>query len=380
MLIKAAGRFVAFTYVILTCIFLATSLMPLLNPASWWFVGFAGLLYPYIFILLLAFTFVLIPGRPKLAIAGIVALILSFPNLRKVMAFNTPSEFRSVKADRHIRVMTWNVRRFTPWDKDFFDPRKNNLGDIVEEVRLFNPDILCFQEFYTGSAVRRRNLELFRDSLGYRYVAYDGTKEPNERSNSGAIIFSRYPIVRAYTYRLPQGISTAAESPAGADIVIGRDTLRVVNFHMQSYGFLNRDYQDLYKIRNQDEGGLQASWNIFHKMRYAFSKRGQQADLIRNEIGRSPYPVVACGDMNDVPNSYAYETVRKDLKDAFLEKGTGLGKSFISGRSRFLTWLPTLRIDYIFTDPAIRVSQFRMVTRKLSDHRGLITDLELPEN
>jgi len=380
MLTKLAGRFLAFAYVILICVFLATSLMPLLNPASWWFVGFAGLIYPYIFLLLLAASAVLIPGRPKLAFAGFIALVLSFPNMNKVLAWNIASPFRGIKADGHIRVMTWNVRRFTPWNKDFFDPRKNNLGDIVEEVRAFNPDILCFQEFYTGSAARRRNLELFRDSLGYPYVAYDGKKEHSERSNSGAIIFSRYPIARAYAYHLPQEISSGAESPSGADIVIGRDTLRVINFHMQSYGFLNRDYLDLYRIRNQDEGGLQASRNIFHKMRYAFSKRGQQADLIRKEIDRSPYKVVACGDMNDVPNSYAYGTVRKDLKDAFLEKGSGLGKSFISGRSRFLTWLPTLRIDYIFTDPAIRVSQFRMVTRKLSDHRGLITDLELPEN
>ena len=380
MLAKAAGRFLVLTYSILVCVFLATSLMPLLNPASWWFVGFSGLLYPYIFLLLLAVTALLIPARPRLAIAGIVALILSYPNMNKVLAWNRPSVFRETKADGHLRIMTWNVRRFTPWNKEYFDPRKNNLDDIVEEVRAYDPDILCFQEFYTGAAVRRRNLELFRDSLGYPYVAYDRKKEQRDRSNSGTIIFSRYPIAMAYTYRLPQEISTAAESPVGADIVTGRDTFRVVNFHMQSFGFLNRDYLDLYRIRNQDEGGLQASRNIFHKMRYAFSKRGQQADLIRKEISRSPYRVVACGDMNDVPNSYAYGIVSKDLKDAFLEKGSGLGKSFISGRSRFLTWLPTLRIDYIFTDTAIRVSQFRMVTRKLSDHRGLITDLELPEN
>ena len=143
---------------------------------------------------------------------------------------------------------------------------------------------------------------------------------------------------------------------------------------------MNRDYEDLYKIKNQDDKGLVASRNIFRKMKYAFSQRGVQADVIRKEINRSPYKVVVCGDLNDVPNSYAYVTVRKNLDDAFLEKGSGLGKTFISGRSKFLTWLPTLRIDYIFTDPSLQVDQFRMVTRKLSDHRGLITDLKLPEN
>lgn len=379
MLIKAAGRFFAFLYVILIGIFLAASVMPFLNPASWWFVGFAGLLYPYLFLALLILTIFFIPRRQRLAIAGLVAIALALPNMSKVFSLNWSREFKQAKPDNQLRVMTWNIRRFTPWNKEYFDPRKNNLGDIVEEVTRFSPDILCFQEFYTGAARKRRNLELFRDSLGYPYVSYAEDKDPHVKSSSGAIIFSRYPIARAYTYKLPEEVSTAAESPAAADVVVGEDTIRVITFHMQSYGFLNRDYEDLYKIKTQDDQGLRASKNIFYKMRYAFSQRGQQADLIRQEISRSPYPVIACGDMNDVPNSYAYVTVRKDLNDAFLERGSGLGKSFISGRSKFLTWLPTLRIDYIFTHPDIKVKQFRMVTRKLSDHRGLITDLELPE-
>ncbi len=114
-------------------------------------------------------------------------------------------------------------------------------------------------------------------------------------------------------------------------------------------------------------------------MQYAFSLRGVQSDMIKREVTRSPFPTVVCGDLNDVPNSYAYQTVRGDMQDAFLEEGTGLGKSFISGRSKFLTWLPTLRIDYIFTDPRLQVEQFKMVTRDLSDHRGLITDLKMSE-
>jgi endonuclease/exonuclease/phosphatase family metal-dependent hydrolase len=80
-----------------------------------------------------------------------------------------------------------------------------------------------------------------------------------------------------------------------------------------------------------------------------------------------------------VPSSYSYVTIRGNRKDAFLEKGSGLGKTFTSGRSSFLTWLPTLRIDYIFVDPGIEVVQFRPVTRQLSDHRGLITDVILPK-
>jgi endonuclease/exonuclease/phosphatase family metal-dependent hydrolase len=318
--------------------------------------------------------------QARLTIAGLVAIILSIVNVSSIFGLNWPTDFEVNKNEGNIRIMTWNIRRFTPYNKDFFDPRNNNLQSIVDEVVKYNPDILCFQEFYTGAAKKRRNLELFRDSLHYPYIAFAEMKNPHAKSSSGTIIFSRYPLIKNYTYKLPEEVSTAAEFPIATDVVFGEDTLRVITFHMQSYGFLNRDYEDLYKIKTQDDTGLKASKSIYRKMQYAFSQRGLQADLIGKEIERSPYPVIACGDMNDVPNSYSYLTIREDMKDAFLEKGTGLGKSFISGRSKFLTWLPTLRIDYIFLDQDLKVSQFRMVTRKLSDHRGLITDIELPKN
>lgn len=381
MLVKAAGRFFTFTYITLVCVFLAASLAPWLNPASWWFVGFAGLVYPYLFLALLVMMMCCVAfRRPRLAIAGLVAIILSIPNIGVIFGLHFGKKFEATKDSTQLRIMSWNVRRFTPYNKDYFDPRNNNLSTIVEEVVRYQPDILCLQEFYTGPSKRRRNLELFRDSLRYPYVAFETPRGGAGKGGSGTVIFSRYPFARTYTYNLPEAYATAAEDPVAADVVMGSDTIRVITFHLQSYGFLNRDYEDLYKIKTQEDQGLKASRNIFRKMQYAFSQRGIQADMIHKEVDRSPFPTVVCGDMNDVPNSYAYVTVRGEMNDAFLEKGAGLGKSFISGRSKFLTWLPTLRIDYIFTHPSLTVSQFRMVTRKLSDHRGLITDLKLPEN
>lgn len=381
MLVKAAGRFFSVTYIALLCVFLAASVTPHLHPASWWFVGFTGLLFPYLlFALLIMMFFCVVFKRKRLAIAGLIAIVLSIPSIGLIFGRHYSGQFSTTKDSTSIRVMSWNVRRFTPYNKDYFDPVNNNLRDIIEEVKKYQPDVLCLQEFYTGSSKKRRNLELFRDSLQYPYVSIETAAPGATRSQSGTVIFSRFPFAKTYTYQLPEAYATAAEDPVAADILVGKDTIRVITFHLQSYGFLNRDYEDLYKIKKQEDQGLRASKNIFRKMQYAFSLRGVQSDIIKREVSRSPYPAIVCGDMNDVPNSYAYQTVRGDMQDAFLEKGAGLGKSFISGRSKFLTWLPTLRIDYIFTDPKLEVNQFRMVTRNLSDHRGLITDLKLPEN
>jgi endonuclease/exonuclease/phosphatase family metal-dependent hydrolase len=115
------------------------------------------------------------------------------------------------------------------------------------------------------------------------------------------------------------------------------------------------------------------SKNVITKFKQTFLKQEGQADRVRAEIERSPYPVIVCGDFNNVPNSYPYETIGKGLQDAFVKKGSGMGRTF-TGIS------PTLRIDNIFVDGRYSVNQFTRIRKKLSDHFPIITDISrLPE-
>jgi endonuclease/exonuclease/phosphatase family metal-dependent hydrolase len=84
----------------------------------------------------------------------------------------------------------------------------------------------------------------------------------------------------------------------------------------------------------------------------------------------SPYPNLFCGDLNDVPNSYAYFQVKGKMQDAFLKKGFGIGRTF-SALS------PTLRIDYIMADPTFRIRQFKRIVKEYSDHYMLVADVGL---
>jgi endonuclease/exonuclease/phosphatase family metal-dependent hydrolase len=92
--------------------------------------------------------------------------------------------------------------------------------------------------------------------------------------------------------------------------------------------------------------------------------------MIASLLADSPYPVILAADLNDVPNSYTYFTVRGTLQDAFLQQGYGLGRTF-----RGLS--PTLRIDYILADRRFAVQQFKRVKKDYSDHYMLVTDLQL---
>jgi endonuclease/exonuclease/phosphatase family metal-dependent hydrolase len=58
------------------------------------------------------------------------------------------------------------------------------------------------------------------------------------------------------------------------------------------------------------------------------------------------------------------------MQDAFLKKGSGIGRTFSSIS-------PTLRIDYIFTDSHFKIKQFNRIVKNYSDHYMLVADMEL---
>jgi endonuclease/exonuclease/phosphatase family metal-dependent hydrolase len=146
------------------------------------------------------------------------------------------------------------------------------------------------------------------------------------------------------------------------------DTFRIINMHLASYRFNERDYRSIEKIRKQEDTGLVATRNIVQKMRDAYVGRSRQADIVAAFIKTSPYPVIVCGDFNDTPASYTYFTIRGPLQDAFLRKGSGIGRTYAG-------LAPTLRIDYIFADKSFKINSFRKINSGLSDHYPVIANL-----
>ena len=127
------------------------------------------------------------------------------------------------------------------------------------------------------------------------------------------------------------------------DVLSGNDTIRVFNIHLQSLKFTQENLNYLDNSILSSDSNITESKSILSKIKTGFIKRSIQANFIKDEINHSPYPVIVCGDFNDVPNSYAYETIGAGLQNAFVEKGTGIARTFS-------TISPTLRIDNIFTD------------------------------
>jgi endonuclease/exonuclease/phosphatase family metal-dependent hydrolase len=382
MVRKYTSGFFLGANILLILLFLFSCITPYLHPGKWWFTGFMGLVFPFLLGALLLFALFWLVVSPRKSLYSLLALLLGFGNISSLVAFRLPQAFPTQKDSTVIRVMDWNLRYFVPFNQAKFNQAEllQNMDSILDEIRTYKPDLVCFQEFFSdGENSKNDALRILTKDMGYGYHYFSRDQVHWRTIISGTAIFSRYPIIQSRKIPFPNEIEEGTESTIFADVLVGRDTVRVATLHLQSFRFMPRDYQSLGMIKNQKDKNLEESRKILRKMRNTFYLHGEQSDFVRRELDKSPYPLIVTGDLNNVPNSYAYLTIRGKGRDTFLEKGSGIGKTFTSASSRFMGKLPTLRIDYIFTDPAIVTKEFKIINKQLSDHYGIMADLKLPK-
>ena len=296
------------------------------------------------------------------------ALLASFQQIKVAFALHFFQQFTATKAPGNLRVLSWNV---SSWD-ELNKAKKGGTSDrplMMAEIKKYDADILCFQEF-----MESRNLDLFAPTIdeivkmGYPYYYYIPSYSEKQYSEMGMAIFSKYPVTNTGMHDF--GDEVSVQQMIYADVKVNQQTVRVFTVHLQSVRFGAEEYQSLDQIKHREKGGFKDSKTIISKLKKGYRYRGNQADIVHDFVLKSPYPAIVCGDFNDVPNSYTYFTIKGDLQDAFLQKGSGIGRTF-----RFIS--PTLRIDYIFVDKKYSIYQFHRLTVPWSDHYGIMADMSL---
>jgi len=367
---RVTKHFFIVTNITVAILFLLGSYGYLFTPSTFWPVGFLTLTAFYFFLILVAFIFFWLFIKPVRVFISIVAILMAYKPLGNIIPYRVSGSFDKPKAANALRIMTWNVAQFNIMeDKQHPEVKRQMLNTINE----YEPDIACFQEMVAEDSTIKNHghVDEFLEKLNYKnyFYSYNVKEDFWGYAHFGIIIFSKYPIINKQTVGFyPNDYNSIFQY---IDIVKGEDTIRIFNIHLQSLRFSkeNLKYIDKPTVDDEDKA-LKESKNIIAKFKKGFLKRQIQADRIRAEINKSPYPVMVTGDFNDVPNSYAYHSIGGGMKNAFVEKGNGLGRTF-SGIS------PVLRIDNIFVDNRMDVLQFTLVKKKLSDHFPIIADVEM---
>lgn len=342
-------------------LFLIACLVPYLNPSTWWFMGFLGLAFPYMALLLVFSIIFWWVAKPIVSILPILTLLIGWKQLSVLFAFHKFETFTEKKDSTQLRIIDWNVRSLQGLSGKS-DKKRIDRATIPETILTQNPDVVCLQEF--NNSETQDNVGRFTGKLPYHYFSKD-FKRTKQGYQSGSIIFSKYPIIDSGRIKFP---GPSSESLIYVDIQMRDKVFRMFTTHLQSFKFNKEDYEGLDQIKHTEEKALPASKDIFSKMKLAFTIRGEQARIVRDALDRSPHPSIISGDFNDVPNNFTYFHIRKDWQDVFLETSLGIGRTY-------LALAPTLRIDYILPDNHFFIHQFDMVDEDLSDHLMLVADI-----
>src|SRR5690606_22802443 len=135
----------------------------------------------------------------------------------------------------------------------------------------------------------------------------------------GHAVFSKYPLQNDIRYPL----DSSYYNLLSMDVIV--DSARIFNLNVTHLASVRFAENDINYIESLKEKGTQVEINqksksIIYRLRNAFSMRARQANLIDSIKDETDYPIIICGDFNDVPGSYVYQKVKGDLQDPFVTK------------------------------------------------------------
>lgn len=322
--------------------------------ASW---GFLQFLVPVGLIFLGIWFFYRLIRFHWLILLPLSGLIWAYPLLNATFAWN-----RSGTCEQQsLEVLSYNVRVFNSYPH-LEAEKPGSSQQMIQWLAEHPADIKCVQEFFHSCHQEGFNTIRSIGELPNYHCAYHVGHYPYVLHNTsgyfGKVIFSRFPIIHSETFYLDNQ-EGHRQNGLLADVVVGKDTLRIMNVHLQS---LHIDEKQLLKAEKSWNRAFRKYRELIQLLQRGYQKRAIQAQNLEKYIQKSPYPIILCGDFNDLPYSYTYQRVKKHLRNSFEYGGRGFGFSY-HGK------LPGLRIDHQFHSLNIKIKDFQTLSNvPHSDH------------
>jgi endonuclease/exonuclease/phosphatase family metal-dependent hydrolase len=317
-----------------------------------WLAGFLMLSFPIVLAVNLFFMISWLMVRSyKFLLSGLL-LALTYSIADRTIKIIPPSVLPQEKFS--FSVTSYNLM-YSDYHNFLTNNKNENPKGIINTLDTLHSDILCFQEMYNTKKYPEFNM-IKKISKKNSYYVYMHSNDMNNKGQGaiGLAIFSRFPIIsKKEMYWKPNNNGLLS-----ADIVVEKDTLRVINFQLKSMGIRIRKILKANNVIDKEE-----TKNILGLLKDGFESRGVQVNQLENWIDESPYPVILAGDLNELPYGYAYGRLRAKLKNSFEEKGFGFGFTY----HKILSFL---RIDNQFFDgQKIEILNFRTLSNvPFSDH------------
>jgi len=330
-------------------------------------VGILAYLAPVlVFINLCSFLFWISMRKYLYLLIPMLALAVTFNIWRGYFALNFFDKQDFKPATNRFSMMSYNVRLL---DLYKWSGKADTREKMIRFLQKENTDILCLQEFYTGNdSVGFDNINAIKYACKYDYVEMCDVNV-NKRGRWGSVVFSKFPIIASKTFDIDVKGSNRLQQ---LNLKFNQDTISIFNIHLKSNRFTIKESELVAKkeLPHWDDTTLSRTRTMYDKVLNNTISRGLEAELVSNIIAQNRHTTIVCGDLNDIASSYVYFKMKYKLKDAFLEKGHGVGATF--GGT-----IPLLRIDYLFYKPTLKLLGFETKHIDYSDHFPLKANFEL---
>jgi endonuclease/exonuclease/phosphatase family metal-dependent hydrolase len=339
----------------LICAYLA----PYFSPEEAWVFAFFGLALPFLFVVNILFAIYWLASKQYKILIGVLMVLLMGSNYVPSYLQVFPKTLKDTSGI-NLRLIDFNTHYMGAYD--FQGNDSNFFFSLIDTLA---PDIMCFQEFtnMSGSFEKPMFQRFFNHYRNYANVNADALSTTFP-TGYGVCIFSKYPIINKGFLEL---VNQTSNLTVFADVVVGKDTIRIVNTHLKSIVFDQTDYKTFEVIEKAESTDLR---RIVAKLKYAFKARAKQAGAVRERLEKSPYPLIVCGDFNDSPASYSYYTIKGKLKDSFKESGFGMSRTYIGK-------MPSFRIDYILHDAKWQSFDYKTNRLNFSDHKMISCTIKI---
>jgi endonuclease/exonuclease/phosphatase family metal-dependent hydrolase len=342
---------------------LVSYLAPITDPREYWIIAFFGLAYPPVLLLNVLLIVYWMFRKSWYALISVLCILIGINVLKNNIGFNWRNNDRPAEANA-FRLMTYNVHNFKKFSAGEESPTRH---EILEVMKAQSPDVIGIQEFFTRKRGKYAMTDSIRKGLGLKHYYFENIIG-NTDETIGIAVFSKFPIVN--TGFIPLSEASSENQCIYADIKKARKIFRIYSVHLQSIKFKSEDYQYLDTVTQHGSADMTSTRRLAGKLKRAFKRRAEQVFTIKEHTKTCPYPYIIAGDFNDTPTSFAVSQMAKGLKNAFREKGVGLGRTYNGD-------FPNYQIDYVLASSQFDVRSYRIIEKKLSDHYPIVSDLIL---
>ena len=348
---------------ILLCASLLISyLAPIVNPEKFWIIAFFGLAYPFLLLANVILIIYWLLRKSMWVLLSVIVIAVGWNILNKNIGLRIASA--STHTANTIRIMTYNVHNFKRYGAKNDIPTKHEILEIISQEQ---PDIIGLQEFYTRKRGQYDMLDSIQKILNCKSYYFEAVRSNSDEA-IGIALFSKFPITAHGFIQLAD--KSSENQCLYIDVKKGEKTLRVYSMHLQSIRFEPEDYRYLNNVSKEGKADVSSTKRLGSKLKNAFIKRSEQVFKVKSHADACPYPYIISGDFNDTPTSFAVNQMCKGLKNAFCEKGSGLGRTYNGS-------FPNYQIDYIMAGQQFNVTGYNIIEKKLSDHYPISSDLVL---